>query len=216
MTERLTRWMGSVGAALLFLAGGCMTPSGETMGEQRASVRAMRRDTVNELVTLRPELKQRLVAAPGYGAFSNFGLKILLAGQGNGYGLVHDNRTGREIFMRMAQVNVGLGYGVKKYRAVFIFNDPAVFRRFVEEGWEFGGTAQASAKVEDRGGTVGAASSVNPIDIFLLTDAGLALEANLQGTKYWQDDDLNNAPDDLVPTKVQMQRKVSSAFESMQ
>ena len=216
MTNTMGGCLCLAGAALFLMTGGCVSPGGETMGEQRASIRAMRNQTVNDLIAMRPEVKARIQRAPGYGVFSNFGMKLMLAGSANGYGVVRDNRTGRETFMRMAQVNLGVGYGVKKYRAVFVFNDVAVFRRFVEEGWEFGGSAQATARVEERGGTVGAAASANPIDIYVLTDAGLALEAGLQGTKYWRDEDLNSAPDGLVPTKVRVQRKVSSAFESMQ
>jgi hypothetical protein len=39
---------------------------------------------------------------------------------------------------------------------------------------------------------VAAATVVEGVSIYQLTENGLALQATLQGTKYYKDDDLNN------------------------
>jgi hypothetical protein len=44
-----------------------------------------------------------------------------------------------------------VGAGVKDLRVIFIFHDPAVMKQFVEQGVQFGGQADASAKYQDAG-----------------------------------------------------------------
>jgi hypothetical protein len=63
--------------------------------------------------------------------------------------------------------------------------------RFVEQGWAFGGQADAAAKASDKGAAVGGELTVDNVTIYQLTEAGLALQATLKGTKYWKDDSLN-------------------------
>ena len=94
--------------------------------------------------------------------------------------------------MKMRSVGVGLGIGVKDVRAVFIFKNKRVLNEFVEKGWEFGGQADAAAKSGDKGAAVGGEAYVETgIAIYQLTEAGVALQATIAGTKYWKDKDLN-------------------------
>jgi lipid-binding SYLF domain-containing protein len=51
----------------------------------------------------------------------------------------------------MASLGGGVAAGVKDVRVIFIFPDPQVMRRFVAEGWQFGGEADAAAKYQDAG-----------------------------------------------------------------
>ena len=46
-------------------------------------------------------------------------------------------------------------------------------------------------KAGDKGGAVGAEASVDDVTIYQFTEAGLALQATLKGTKFWLDKDLN-------------------------
>ena len=62
---------------------------------------------------------------------------------------------------------------------------------FVTSGWNFGGQADAAAKAGDKGGAVGAEGNVGAMTIYQLMKNGLALQATVQGTKYWKDDELN-------------------------
>jgi lipid-binding SYLF domain-containing protein len=124
--------------------------------------------------------------------FSNFGMKILFAGGGSGKGLVIDNETGKETFMKMVEVQAGLGMGVKKFKLVWIFENRTDLNEFINSGWEFGGQATAAAKTADEGSAFAGAMSVSPgIWLYQLTDEGFALELTGKGTKYFKDDDLN-------------------------
>jgi lipid-binding SYLF domain-containing protein len=177
---------------LCVVATSCAKPQGETVAEQRNAVKQMRQEVLSELYAVHPEMRTRLQQVPGYGVFSNRSSGLLIFGTGNGYGVVMDNTTGRETIMRMAQVGVGLGVGLKDYRAVFVFKNRQVLQDFVEYGWDFGGHADAAAKSSTQGAATGAeVSAQEAIEIYQFTEAGIALRAEVAGTKYWKDPDLN-------------------------
>ena len=160
--------------------------------EKRAEVRKMRDETLADLYKEKPELKSRINKAAGYGVFSNLGINVLLLSTARGGGLIVDNATGKETFMKMGSVGAGVGMGVKDFRAVFIFHDREVLKDFVDKGWEFGGQADAAAKSEEKGGAAeGKASAQMGMEIYQFTETGLALQATVQGTKYWKDKNLN-------------------------
>ena len=92
----------------------------------------------------------------------------------------------------MAQVGAGLGLGIKDIRIVFIFKNKKVMNEFTEKGWEFGGQADAAAKSGEKGTAVGGEVYIEQdIMIYQITEAGVALQATVAGTKYWKDKDLN-------------------------
>lgn len=181
----------SLFALCALLVAGCATPQGDTASEKRASVQEMTQNTLAEAYRLNPGLQTKVKRAAGYGVFSNRGTKFLVVSSGSGYGLVRDNRTGRDTYMRMAEVGGGLGFGIKEFRAVFVFRDNQTLRQFVDSGWDFGGDVGAAAKTRTQGGQVSAGESAQGIEIYQFTDRGLELAATVAGTKYWQDEELN-------------------------
>jgi lipid-binding SYLF domain-containing protein len=194
----------SIGAAILlslaFLMG-CTSNIRETMPgedpsvaveEARNDVRAVANNTLQELYSTQPEAKRAVESAAGYAVFSNFGMKILVAGGGSGKGLAVNRATREEIFMRMAEVQAGLGFGVKKFRLVWVFETQGAFGQFVNSGYEFGGQATLTAKAAGQGVGYAGAVSVSPgVWVYQLTDDGLAAELTMKGTKYYRDKDLN-------------------------
>ena len=175
----------------VLLITGCATPQGDTVSEQRTSIQEMTQDTLAEAYRLNPGLQNKVKRAAGYGVFSNRSSKILLMSSGNGYGLVRDNRTGGDTYMRMAEIGGGLGFGIKDFRAVFVFRDSQTLRQFVDSGRDFGGDVGAAVKTRTEGGQVSAGASAQGIEIYQFTDRGLELAATIAGTKYWQDEALN-------------------------
>ena len=94
--------------------------------------------------------------------------------------------------MKMAEIQAGLGIGVKKFRLVWVFENQKDLTDFINSGWEFGGQTSVAAKAGDKGGALAGAMSVKPgVWIYQLTDTGLALELTAKGTKYYKDKDLN-------------------------
>jgi lipid-binding SYLF domain-containing protein len=169
---------------------GCATTKGTTPQEKRQAVLSMQKETLSDLYKVKPSAKSEIASAPGYAVFSNANINVIFASFGGGYGVVNDEK-GKQTFMKMGEAGLGLGLGVKDFRAVFIFHDRATLEKFINSGWEFGGHADAAAKAGDKGAAVGGEALMDGITIYQLTQSGLALQATVKGTKYWKDDELN-------------------------
>lgn len=164
----------------------------KTKEQKQAEVRKNANETLARLYKVRPSAKATIKAAAGYAAFSNFGMKILVAGGGKGQGIAYENGTQKVTYMKMIEVQAGLGMGVKKFRTIFVFETKGAMDDFVNNGWEFGGQATAAAKSGSKGGSYQGAVQVREgVWMYQITDKGLALELTGKGTKYYKDDDLN-------------------------
>jgi lipid-binding SYLF domain-containing protein len=164
--------------------------------EENRAERIERLKTSNETLQLlykyAPEAKKMVQRSYGYATFTNVGVNLVLFSAEGGKGVAHNNRTGRNTYMNMASGGVGLGLGVKDFRAVFLFENQKVYNTFVNSGWEANAQADAAAKYEESGGSLNAAITVAPgIRLYKMTQNGLALQATIQGTKYWKDKELN-------------------------
>ena len=138
-------------AGVLHAQAGLFGPKGGTDEEKRQTVRKQRDEMLADLFKAQPKLKERLEKAAGYASFKQSDINLFLLASGHGYGMLVDNKTGKETIMRVASLGGGVGLGVKDLRVVFIFHDPKVMRSFIEQGWQLGGKADASAKYEDTG-----------------------------------------------------------------
>jgi lipid-binding SYLF domain-containing protein len=160
--------------------------------QKQQDIRNMAQQTLQRLYKAEPKAKSAVHAAAGYAVFSNLGIKILVAGSGNGKGLAVNNKTKHETFMKMLEVQAGLGMGVKKFSVIFVFDTETALDGFVNSGWDFGGQATAAAKNGDKGAAMaGAVSVADGVWMYQLTDKGIALEITAKGTKYYKDGDLN-------------------------
>jgi lipid-binding SYLF domain-containing protein len=160
--------------------------------QERKEIQKIEKDVLAKLYSVQPGAKQVVEGAVGYAVFSNFGMKILVAGSGSGKGVAVNRKTGQRTYMRMGELQAGVGIGVKKFQVVFVFQTADKLDAFVNQGWEFGGQTTAAASTGDQGAGLQGALSVSPgVWMYQLTDKGVALEATVKGTKYWKDADLN-------------------------
>ena len=160
--------------------------------KERQEIRKRSKEILAQLYKAEPRAKANIQKAAGYAAFSNFGMKIFVAGSGTGKGVAVDNKTKKEIFMKMIELQAGLGFGVKKFSLVWVFEKPDALATFVNSGWELGGQASAAAKAGEKGAAFQDALAIAPgVWLYQLTDKGVALELTAKGTKYYKDDDLN-------------------------
>jgi lipid-binding SYLF domain-containing protein len=166
--------------------------SKEELAQQKVDIRKMANDTLERLYKTQPGAKKAVEKAAGYAVFSNFGMKIFFAGGGSGKGIAVNNKTKKETFMKMIEIQAGLGMGVKKFRLVWIFESQSKLDTFINSGWELGGQGTAAAQVSGQGGAFAGAMSISPgVWLYQLTDDGLAIELTGKGTKYYKDDKLN-------------------------
>ena len=160
--------------------------------KQQQDVRDTAHKTLQQLYKAEPSAKTAIKHAAGYAIFNNMGVKILVAGSGTGKGIAINNKTKKETFMKMIELQVGLGMGVKKFAVVFVFDNDKVFNSFINSGWEFGGQANASATTGTKGGQMSGAASVSDgVWMYQMTEKGLAAEITAKSTKYYKDDNLN-------------------------
>ena len=169
-------------------------PFGEdkTVAQQRQEILQKNKQILKALYATEPKAKDIIEKSVGYATFSNFGMKILIAGGGSGTGVVINKFNSKPIYMNMAEVQAGLGFGLKSFQNIFIFQNEAALNDFVNSGWTFGGQVTAAAKYEKDGGAYQDATVVAPgVLMYQLTDSGLAAEITGKGTKYYKDSTLN-------------------------
>lgn len=159
---------------------------------QQQEIRKSTKEILVQLYKAEPLSRAVIKSAAGYAVFSNFGMKIFFAGGGSGKGIAYNQITKKETFMKMVEVQAGLGLGVKKFRLIFVFENQKTLEAFINSGWEAGAQATAAAKDGSAGASYQGAVSVSPgVWLYQLTDKGLAAEATIKGTKYYKDTDLN-------------------------
>ncbi|GAB3092599.1 hypothetical protein G8770_05505 [Aestuariicella hydrocarbonica] len=169
------------------------TATAGTADIERQKVQKMRVQVLERLYQEEPGTRDDIRNAAGYAVFSNLGLSVVFVSAAGGNGVAHSNRTGKDTYMNMASAGVGLGLGIKDFRAVFVFHTPEAYQAFIEKGWDFSGQVDAAAKSSDRGTEASMAETAVPnVTIYQLTETGVTLQAMLQGTKYWADKKLNS------------------------
>ena len=160
--------------------------------EQRQELQDARQAALKKLFAEKPAARAEIESAKGYAVFSNIGINVLVVSTGSGGGILRDNRTGEDTYMKMFSAGGGWGMGVKNFSAVFIFETASALETFMTEGWDFSAQADANLESESEGAGMETAMTAMPgTKIYQLTDAGVALQATLQGTKFWVDENLN-------------------------
>jgi len=139
----------------------------------------------------KPELKAAVGQAPGYGIFTTYGVSFLIGGSG-GTGLVHDNKTKKDIFMKVGGASAGLQLGASQTELLIVFKTAAAMNKFIESGWEAAGgvTASAGASGATAGGGKGS-SAMEDANTYTLTKTGLEIGLAGGASKFWKDKDLN-------------------------
>jgi lipid-binding SYLF domain-containing protein len=176
----------------IFVVAGCGPKKSLTLEERRQVVLDMEKETLTKLYAESPGAKEKVANGAGYGVFANANVNLIFVAAGGGYGVVVDNATGLRTYMKMAEGGVGLGLGAKDYRQVMIYKTKIAMTKFVESGWGVGANADAAAKTSDGGAEASGEGTISSeIEVYSMTEAGLAIQATVKGTKYWKDDSLN-------------------------
>jgi len=160
--------------------------------QERKELQEARSAAIDKLYREKPAARDEIRNAKGYAVFSNIGLNIGFISSQRGGGILRDNRTGKDIYMQMFSAGGGWGLGIKDFAAILIFESDEALNQFKTSGWDFSAQADANLESESEGDGVETAITAMPgTRIYQLTDAGVALQATLQGTKFWVDEDLN-------------------------
>lgn len=181
-------------AGMLLVAGlsGCLSPAGDNLTDKKATVKAMSDDSLQEFYVKYPELKQKVSQAAGYAIFKDFGVDIFIPSTESGWGMVCNNATGEKTYIKMFSFGVGLGMGIRDFRALFVFKDQDNISKFINSGWGLDVQANAALRFGDVGDGIAGAAEVSPgVTLYKVTRNGIVLHATVQGTKIWGNEDMN-------------------------
>ncbi|MFO1313609.1 MAG: YSC84-related protein [Burkholderiales bacterium] len=187
-------WTPASGQALLDALKDAVTgpPTQATIEAARQEVQDAAANALAALYAAVPSARGSLERAAGYAAFSTFGLKLMVAGGTSGKGLAVNHRTRAQKYMKMLQVQGGLGFGIDKMHLVFVFTNEQALAAFIDQGWEFGGQANVSAIASGEGAMFSGAAAISPgVYLYQLTEAGLSATLTVSGTKFFLDSELN-------------------------
>jgi lipid-binding SYLF domain-containing protein len=160
--------------------------------EQRREIDRAAQQTLQSLYAQQPSARRAIEESAGYAVFSDMSTKIFFAGGGGGKGVAVNRESGQQTFMMMVSVSAGLGMGISKSHLVWVFATPEAYQNFIDVGVELGADANLQVNPGEGGGLYDGAVEASPgAWLYQLSDAGLALELTVQGTKYFKDPDLN-------------------------
>ena len=153
----------------------------------RAEINEIAEATLQTLFKANSKAKEIYDASYGWAVFDNRKVALVVSG-GGGKGVAVHKETGERIYMKMGTAGIGLGLGTNKYQVVFFFQNKTTATNFIENGWQADASATAAAGTDVAEGKT---NFVNGVAIYQLTEKGLMLNADIAGTKYWKDTDLN-------------------------
>lgn len=194
----------SIFAAGLAGCGSTGTSTGASMGgsepklsyaeaaRERDALRKVRDDSLQDFYATKPEVKDEVAKAVGYAVFDASQVNIILFVGGLGAGVLVENGTGKETFMRMTRAGTGPGIGYKSFRQLMVFKDRTLFETFRSLGADIGASADATLRIGGQGVSVNPNVSFNPLlSIYQITDRGALLQANWGGVAYLPFTELN-------------------------
>ena len=166
----------------------------KNIAKQRKKFTKNKSLAIKEMYKAYPDSKAQMANSYGYAAFANLGMNLLVVASGNGGGKAHNLKTGEEVYVKMISAGVGVGIGVKKYYAVFLFDDAVSYDNFLTSGWSADGQADATADtgIEGEGGSAAVGMNVGQgVTLYQIADKGFAVQATVQGTKFIVSPELN-------------------------
>ncbi len=161
--------------------------------KKRNALLKMRDDALEDFYATKAEIKEEVAKAVGYAVFDASQVNVVLLVGGQGGGVLVENGTGKETFMKMKRAGTGPGVGYKKFRQLMVFKDRSLFDKFRQLGADVGASADATMKIGGKGVAVDPNVSFNPqLSVYQITDRGALLQANWGGVAYQPDADLNH------------------------
>jgi len=154
---------------------------------KRDKIDMMEEQTMKKLLTKTPKAKELYEESFAYAVFD--GTKVgFVVTAGGGRGVAVEKKSGERIYMKMGTGGVGFSFGGQAFQIVYLFQNERTLDKMLESGWD--ATTAANAVAGGAGANV-EAKFVNGMAVFVLTKGGLMLNADIAGTHYWKDPNLN-------------------------
>ena len=159
----------------------------EEAAAKRAEIDKVAAEALKEVTSKNEKAKAAYDKAAGWAVFDNMKVTFIFSG-GGGSGVAVDKATGKRTYMKMGTGGISFGLGAQKYQVIMLFETAEVLKNFITKGWKAESGANAAAG--EKGANVGT-EFVNGIAVYQITEKGLMASADVSGTKYSVDEDLN-------------------------
>jgi len=159
----------------------------QKMEKQKADMRTRADEALQKLFKEVAGSKQLYDKAAGYAVISVTKAGFFVSGSG-GSGVAVDKATKQTTYMKMGSAGAGLSFGAEKFDMVFLFQTHDRLNEFISGGWDSAAAAKATAGKDSAGA---ASDFFDGQIIYTLSDKGLMASADVSGTKFWADEDLN-------------------------
>ena len=114
------------------------------VAKQRKEILAMRDVTLKRLFKVKPAVRNEIAKADGYAVFDANQANVILLVAGSGEGVLVDNATGQNTFMKMKRLGTGPGVGFKKYKQVLVFKSRKLVDTFKTVGADVTASSDAT------------------------------------------------------------------------
>jgi len=182
MIVRQFSGMIALAAALVMAMTACAGGLVGSTEKKLAYFESLEQETLAQLVKEQPGTEQELAQSVGYAVFEKKVVKVPVVGAGGGAGVVVDKENGKKSYLRVPELQLGLGWGGRAEKVILIFQDVEKLRNLAGGTWKAGIAAEAAAKAGD----VGAAGGGGTGDLmkkgfttYVLTDAGVSATATI-------------------------------------
>ena len=155
--------------------------------KQKAEMRTRADDALQKLFKEVEGSKQLYDKAAGYAVISVTKAGFFVSGSG-GSGVAVDKAAKQTTYMKMGSAGAGLSFGAEQFDTVFLFQTKERLKEFVSGGWDSAAAAKATAGKDSAGV---ASDFFDGQIIYTMSDKGLMASADVSGTKFWADEDLN-------------------------
>ena len=167
----------------------------EKAAKERAAIDELSEKALANLYAKIPSSQAVIKNSYAYATLSNTGIKLGISGDAHGRGLAVNNKTGERLYMRMKEMGIGIGLGIKEYDLIFVMETEEAWKSFISGDVKFASAAEAAASDGVAGGSVeGATLATKGVWVYQMTKKGLTLDASIKGTKIYQDKNLNKKP----------------------
>ena len=164
----------------------------EKIQKERGEIEQLAEKALSNLYAKVPSAERVIENCYAYATLSNTGMKLGIFGDAHGRGLAVNNETGERLYMRMKEMGIGLGLGVKEYDLIFVIGTEEAWHSFISGDIKFASSAEAAASDGVTGDSMeGASIAAKGVWVYQITKKGLALDASIKGTKIYPDKKLN-------------------------
>ena len=164
---------------MAMIAVGCAGGLVGSKEEKLAYFDGMEKETLARLVKEQPKTEQELAQSVGYVVGEKKVVKVPMVGGGGGAGVVVDKGAGKRTYVRIPELQFGMGWGGRSEKIVLIFQDVEKLRNLAAGKWNAGIEAEAAAKAGDVGAAGGTGDLAKGFSTYVLTDAGVSATATI-------------------------------------